>query len=169
MGRFAKVEAVTPTQRGVPFKEGKYRVALAAVKVVEGKEGDIYYIIEAEVKETDNDEVRVGEKRSQVINTTNKKARDAPFADMKAFICACLGIVGDAHTRITEEAIEYSAVNNEAMKGGPFETLELDLQVNERPATADKGAFTYHRWYNAEEDRAAELLAHFEDLNLLNP
>lgn len=167
MGRFAKVEEVTPTQRGVPWKTGKYRVEINAVKVVDGQEGDVYFVIESTCLETDNDECRVGEKRSQVINTTNKKARNAPFADIKAFVCACLGLVGDDHERISEPAIEYAAENNADMPGGPFETLQLDLQVNERAATNDKGAFTYHRWYNADEEMAAKLLAHFEELNLL--
>ena len=167
MGRFAKVEEVAPTQRGVPWKTGNYRVALAACKVVDGQEGDVYYIIEGTCLETDNDEVKVGEKRSQVINTTNKKARDAPFRDMKAFLCAALGVIGDDHECITEEAIEYSALNNEEMPGGPLEHLELDLQVNERPATKDKGAFTYHRWYNADEGPAKQLQDHFAELGLL--
>ncbi len=167
MGRFAKIEEVAPTQRGQVFKKGLYAVLINACKIVDGQRGDTYFIIEAEVLESDNNEIKVGAQHSQVINLTNKKAGDAPYSDVKAFIASVLNMRPDeAKVRIGEKAMEFVAM--EGKDGNPFEGVKMGLQVDEQPPTGKRATpFTYHKWVCIDDDQAEKLREGFNELNVL--
>lgn len=160
MGRFGQVENVEPTMRGQVFEAGLYLVELAGCKGVDGQQGDVFFIIEANIVESDNDKVKVGAQHSQVINTTNKKAKNAPWSDIKAFICAALDIPltdKDQTKKIGEAMAEYICGPDQPLKG-----LVMKLQCTVRPpAPPEKPLpFTYHRWECVKKEDAKVLRDH---------
>lgn len=168
MGRFAKIEKVSPTERGVPFPLGDYRVQVIKNKFQDSKDGaKNFFISEFLVVKSSNPEVNEGEKRSHVIWLNNPKAYDAPYSDVKAYICACLGLKGEQHELITEEVMEYVVVNNDEMPGGPFEGLELGLTVTTRSKKNDDGEFSPHAYHSVDEELQEKLLEHFIEIGLI--
>lgn len=168
MGRFAKIEKVSPTERGVPFPIGDFRVRVLKNKCTDSQDKQKqYFISEFLILESSNPELSEGDKRSHVIWLNNPKAYDAPWSDVKAYICACLGLRGEDHEAITEELVEFVVENNDDMPGGPFEGLELSLTVSTRQKKGGDGDLSPHVYHDADEEMAEQLRNHCIEMGLL--
>lgn len=153
MGLFSKIEDAKVSKRGQFFKPGNYRVEILAMKIVESQQnGTPYCVIETKVLESNNDEIKVGDEKSEVIDMTNVMGK----SNVKAFIAAVSGVEptsADANEQIckywvkrlgqdvTLEQICELAVSD----GNPLEGYKMELTCVEVPTKKD-GVFTRHNW-----------------------
>lgn len=161
--RFGRMEEVDPTQRGIPFDAGKYEVQIGAVKgAVKQGTGEEFFVVETEITASNNPDVKIGEQRSWVVNVSNPKAFDAPWKDIKAFLCAALAIpLADKQTtgKVGVKVAEYVTGPDQ-----PFKGIKLALHCHVRPPTPEKPKpFTYHNWSPLEPERGVILREHFFD------
>lgn len=102
-GRFKGIKETKVFKTGQFFKEGKFRVKIKAVKwIVSAVDKDEYFIIETEVLESNNIEIKVGDERSHVINMGNVMG----LPNVKGFVAAVSG-VDPAATEINDLVQAY--------------------------------------------------------------
>lgn len=154
MGIFRGLGKAEVSGTGQWFKEGNYLVKITGVKLVTGKrDNKDNFIIETEVLASDNDEIKVGAKRSQVIKMDGVMA----FPNIKKFLAAVVGVdatVNDANEKIEtafaelvgrklsiEDIAEY-VVSDE----NPLSDIELELECVNILTREKKQPFTQHNW-----------------------
>lgn len=155
MGKYKKVGDVSPDAQGKKLTDGNSRIKIKAIKESDGFFG-LFYIVEFFVLETDCEGIKIEEQCSWTVNLSNKKAGDAPFSNIKAFVCAVLNVDfkdKDALDMIGEKMIEATL-----SKEQPFEGVELQVQT--RTTGTAPNLFVKHRWENVDEE-GAELLREY--------
>lgn len=158
---WSKVEEVDPTMRSawLPCEDASYTVEVKGVRTSTQKgTNKEFFIVEMGILESNTESVKTGESRSWVINMSNPDAYDAPFRDVKAFMCSALGIpVSDTATKkIGKKAITFAIGTDQ-----PFKTLHMMLVTTARK-TDEGGDFTQHTFTVLQPDRAKKLYDYFE-------
>jgi hypothetical protein len=160
MGLFSGAGGASISQGGVYFEPGRYKVKVKKTAAQRSqKNGKNYFIVEAEILESDNPKRKPGSTASQVIDIGNIMG----FPNIKAYLAAAngidptdtaavdeaLGTVTDDRGKVTrdlcEEAAEYAVSED-----NPLEGTILDLECVEI-LTKDKRPFTKHIWSPSEE------------------
>jgi hypothetical protein len=158
MGKYKKVGDVSPDAQGKKLTDGTSRIKVKAIKESDGFFG-LFYIVEFFVMETDCEGVKEGEQCSWTVNLSNKKAGDAPFQNIKAFMCAVLNVDfkdKDSLDLIGEKMIEATLSSEQ-----PFEGVELSVQT--RTTGSAPNLFVKHRWETVDEDTAEVLRTYMFD------
>lgn len=143
MGYFGKMKEASMTGGGVYFLEGIYRVRLVKVHMYSGRKGDAFFIVEAEIIESNNPQRPVGMKCSQVI----KMSQDAALGNIKAFLAAANGIDIDADgaMQVVQEEITEEVAELAVHASNPLAGIELKLQCTQIKTQAGND-FTRHDW-----------------------
>ena len=104
MGKFSNIGKVSVSKSGQYFTAGNYQVRIKAVKIVPSQAGGNkeYFVIETEVLDSDNPQIKPGSERSHVIDMTNVMS----MPNIKAFVAAVSG-VDPSSGAINEEVEEY--------------------------------------------------------------
>jgi len=147
MGFFANVNTADATSAGNRrpyFLEGTYRVRVVKCAAISSRTGIPFFIVEAEILESNHPERPPGMVCAQVI----KMATDMGPINVKRFIAAANGIdpnSNEANEQVNEEVCEYAVSDEQPLTG-----IELGLQcVNTQ--TQRGTDFTIHHWQAAEE------------------
>lgn len=150
MSKWKGMSEADPTGDKKPwFEPGKYRVRVTGCHEREGRQGDLFYIVEAEVLEifeTSNpDKMKEGHIYSQVI----KFNQDMGPINVSRFILAANGLdPNDPENKdvVDEETVEYTLSEDQPLVGTEME-LQCDLIK-----TREKKDFTKYTWFPAERD-----------------
>jgi hypothetical protein len=141
-GFFQRVDSADVTQaltRRPYFRAGNYIVRVVDCKANNSRNGDAFFIVEAEVIQTDNPEIRQG----LVYAWLCKLNTDLGPVNVKQFIAVANGIDPKserANREVTQEVCEYVVGKDQPLRG-----LQLRLQCNEIMTKQGK-PFTVHTW-----------------------
>ncbi len=130
---------------------GEFSVRVTNVKDVDGRSGDIYFIIEFEILKSTHDDVILGRQYSQVIKFNN----DMGPINVKRFILAANGLDPndeENESQADEDATEYVLGEDQPLTG-----LEIDLTCAVIKTKRAGTPFTKHTWHVVEgaDDSAA--------------
>lgn len=129
------------------FEPGRYKVRITGCHDRDGRKGDVFFIVEAEVLEILNtvDEVKmqVGNTYSQVI----KFNTDMGPINVKRFILAANGL--DPNDADNQDQVDEDTVELVVSEEQPLAGTEMDLQCD-LIKTRDGGDFTKYTWYPAK-------------------
>ena len=153
MGVFDGIEMAQPSKSGQWFLPGHYKVELTEIKLFKSQlDGTNYVAIEGKVLESDNEAIKVGMTRSQLIDMDKPTGQP----NMKYFVCAVSGVdpfdpeANEKVCKIWSEALDHQCNFEKVCStivdtGQPLKgtVMELDcVQVN----TQKGGEFTKHNW-----------------------
>lgn len=122
-------------------------VRITNIKDVDGRSGDLFFIIEFEVLETSNDAILKGRQYSQVI----KYNQDMGPVNVKRFILAVNGL--DPNDPDNEEAFSEDEIEDAidgAISEGLLNGTEMPLSVEVVETKKKKEPFTKHTWHPTE-------------------
>lgn len=157
MGKWSKVGDAKASGDSLPniFQgeeigtHGEFYVRIINVKDVDGRQGDVFFIIEFEVLKSSHISVVEGRQYSQVI----KYNQEMGPTNVKRFILAANGLnpnKEENEDEVGEDEVEYVLGEDQ-----PFAGLEMDL-ICDVIKTKKKGEpFTKHTWQPVETDNSA--------------
>lgn len=123
---------------------GRYAVEITKCKDVEGRSGDLFFIVELKIQESDNSAVSVGAAYSQVIKFNN----DMGPINVKRFILAANGF--DPNDAANDDEVGEDEVEFVLSEEQPLAGLVMDLQCDMIKTKAGKD-FTKHTWFAVED------------------
>lgn len=132
------------------FEPGRYRVRIDACRCVPSRNGDVFYIIEAEllvVHQTDVPEkMKVGLHYAQMIKFNN----DMGPQNTKRFLLCALGL--DPNLKENQNQVTDDIANISISSEQPFMGLEMEL-ICEAIITKSGKPFTKHNWMPVSDDQ----------------
>lgn len=165
MGIYSTIKAAKATKTGQYYEKGEYRCKILAVKEVVStqKLGQVYFVVETECLESNNDKVKVGAEYSQVIDMTNIMA----MPNIKVFLAAASDLdpytmsnddlnaaLEERWSELCERKMELDEICELiASAANPLEGMEIGLTCVEQKTkpTVQKptgGIFTKYQWYS---------------------
>lgn len=154
MGKWGKVGEAKASGDSLPNllagedigTRGDFLVRITNVKDVDGRSGDLFFIIEFEVLRTSHDSAIVGRQYSQVI----KYNQEMGPTNVKRFILAANGL--DPQDEENEDSCGEDEVEFVLSEDQPLVGIEIELSC-EVIKTKNKGTpFTKHTWHPVESD-----------------
>ncbi len=157
MGLFSDINNHSQSGGGAWWKKGNYKIRIERVVFKHGFKG-MSYIIESEVLESDNPEIEVGDKRSQVIKLEKTPAKGNIASFLR--VCVATGTALDTGEVLDVEkiAIEESDVEKSFGPEQPCAGLELELYCYDTQ-TQTGGNFTVCQYKVPAELRGEEAAA----------
>lgn len=154
MGKWSKVGDAKASGDSLPNifqneeigQRGEFHVRITNVKDVDGRQGDVFFIIEFDVLKSNHKSVIEGRQYSQVI----KYNQEMGPTNVKRFILAANGL--DPNSEENENEVGEDEVEFVLSEDQPLAGLEIDLMC-EVIKTKQKGTpFTKHTWFPVETD-----------------
>lgn len=144
MGRFAGIENARPSEGGLFFEPGVYKVRIKACKSFETRKKHTAFIVECTVLESDNPKRPPGCEPSWVVTLDKEPA----LGNIKSFIAAA---TQSKVEEITEAVVEAVVAVANPLKGTVMRVIAQNIQTKEK-----KLDFTVLKW---TFDSAAEAAA----------
>lgn len=153
MGVFSGIRDAKVSKTGTWLQQGFHKVKIKAVKEQHSQQGnDVFFIVEMDLLETDNEKLEVGKEYSQVINI----GKQMGFANIKIFVAAASGVdpneedineqVEAYWTKTLEMDLNFEQICEIICSADqPLAGLEMTLECRNLP-TRDDGEFTKHLW-----------------------
>jgi hypothetical protein len=165
MGIYDGIEGVAPAGKGGQyFQPGKFKVEILAVKQVKSQAGgQIYFIVETKVLESDNPGIPPKAERSQVIDVHKKMG----LPNIKAFVAAASGFDPSQADTVTEEVeVYWSKMIGEHLSfskicelivsdANPLAGIVMRLECVNVKTKEKKEDFTKHMWSPREQEAQA--------------
>lgn len=160
MGKWAKVGEAKASGDSLPNlfpneeigTRGEFLVRIIKVKDVDGREGDVFFIIEFEILKTSHESAVVGRAYSHVIKYNHEMGPP----NVKRFILAANGL--DPNDEENEDQADEDATDYILSEDQPLAGQEMDLTCEVIRTKKKKEPFTKHIWHpiDAEESAAAD-------------
>lgn len=128
---------------------GEFHVRLSKIKDIEGRSGDLFFIIEFQVVKSSHADVMEGRFYSQVI----KYNQDMGPVNVKRFVLSANGL--DPNDEENEDEVDGDATEYVLSEDQPLEGLEMDLSCEVVLTKKKKEPFTKHTWHPIEAEGSA--------------
>lgn len=145
MGLFDEIGSAKVNQGGVYFLPGIYRCEIVKVFTLKTRKREDVFIVECEIKESNNEERKPGGRASWVVNLKH----DAALGNIKGFVAAANGIDPTNEAEVNEE-VTAEAVELVCSDDNPLEGVEVMLEAT-NIKTRDNRDFTLHQWTPVSE------------------
>lgn len=149
MGYFSGIGNAKVSMGGAYYPPGKYVTLITACKIVSNRNSEDLFTVETEVKESNNPEVKPGEKRTYQC----KVKSDSFLGNVKAFLGACNGADPNNETQMREVFADNKAAEDAAdfaidEKENPLAGTWLNLTCTNKKTKKSgyKDDFTVHSW-----------------------
>jgi hypothetical protein len=150
MGMWSGVNDADATGDKKPwFEPGKYFVRIDSVAGRDGRNGKIWFIVEAEVLQIESTEDEKKMKEGKIYSQTINYSQDMGPINVKRFILAAMGLDpsdDENNDKVGEEEVEFAVSEEQPLAG-----VEMWLQCDQIETRAGK-PFTKYTWFAAEGD-----------------